>query len=100
MMPMAAEGVTVLQTEMSWREDEEDVRHVGPNPSWRGVRPHLGYLLQQLELLHVVVPLDPQAVGHRLQTLPHVLQAAANHALALVAAHGGTRQRASRTGRR
>lgn len=47
---------------------------------------HLCYLLQQLKLLHVVVPLDSQAVWHRLQTLPHVRQAPANNALPFVPA--------------
>lgn len=47
---------------------------------------HLCDLFQKLKLFDVVVPLDPQSVGHGLQTLPHLLPAAVDDALPLITA--------------
>lgn len=90
---MAAEGVTVLQTEMSWKEDDHEeimsfhnVAMATPTLPNRPRLSNLCYLLQQLKLLYVVVPLDSQAVWFWFQTPPHVRQAPTNNALPSVTA--------------
>lgn len=59
---------------------------------------NLCYLLQQLKLLNVVVPLDPQAVWYWFQTPPHVRQAPTNNALPSVTAQEVTWQQVCHTG--
>lgn len=95
MMPIAAEGVTVLQTVISWGEKKKIrmkserifLHKKQTNPK---TLPNLCYLLQQLKLLDIVVPFDSQAVWYWFQTLPHVLQTTTDNTFPFVPARGVT----------